>query len=158
VKKHQVLPEPDAKRGHLARDDLYQGALKTDISVSHCEIKTIMTTTQNFHEATAANLAEAHDITPRRVRQYVEEGALPRLARGTFDAGWFAHLRTGEKVASNFQKRPSARDLVALGWLSAVGKEPTDLDLEAFGDLFERNGLTRMAAMMALGAAQARRA
>lgn len=117
-----------------------------------------MSTEKTIHESTATELADMHGITTRRVRQYVEDGALPRLSRGTFDEGWFAHLRNGEKVAANLRNRPSARDLVAMGWLSAVGREPSDADLEAFGNLFERNGHTRAAAMMALGAAQARRA
>lgn len=115
-----------------------------------------MTLEQSHFEATATDLATMHNITTRRVRQYVEDGALPRLARGTFDAGWFAHLRTGEKVAANLRKRPSAPDLVAMGWLSAVGNKSSDDDFSAFGGLFERNGLTRAAAMMAIGAAQAR--
>ncbi|MGX1322113.1 hypothetical protein AB7M17_005566 [Bradyrhizobium sp. USDA 377] len=115
-------------------------------------------TAENTFESTATELAEMHSLTTRRVRQYVEDGALPRLARGTFDAGWFAHLRIGEKVAANLRNRPAARDLVAMGWLSAVGREPNDADLEAFGNLFERNGLSRAVAMMALGAASARRA
>lgn len=112
-------------------------------------------TDQNIYEATATEIGSTHELTTRRIRQYVEDGALPKLARGVFDAGWFAHLRTGEKVASRRRARPSAQQLVALGWLSAVAREPADADLEAFGGLFERNGLTRATAMMALGAAQA---
>jgi hypothetical protein len=110
-----------------------------------------------IYEQNANDLAAMHHITPRRVRQYVEDGFLPKLSRGTFDVGWFAHLRTGEKMAVRLSKRPTAPHLVAMGWLSAVGGEPTDADLEAFGNLFERNGFTRVAAMFAVGAAQGRR-
>lgn len=116
-----------------------------------------MTSLESIHAHTVTQLAEMHDITPRRVRQYVEDGLLPKLSRGSFDVGWFAHLRTGEKMAARLSKRPTAPHLVAMGWLSAVGSAPSDADLEAFGNLFERNGFTRLAAMFAVGAAQGRR-
>lgn len=102
---------------------------------------------------TAPEIGAILDLTPRRVTQYREDGLLPTIERGKFDLGWLLNLRLGEKRASNLRKRPDRETLVALGWLSGMADKPSDDDLAAFGKLFERNGLTRDAALLAVGRA-----
>ncbi|MBR1193971.1 hypothetical protein [Bradyrhizobium sp. AUGA SZCCT0160] len=110
-----------------------------------------------IYAMTATELGEIFNLSARRVAQLHEEGALPRLERNKYDCGWLTHLLAGRKITQRYAKKPDAGQTVAIGWLSSLGKDPTDADLEAFGDLWIRNGLTRAAAMMAVGAAQARR-
>lgn len=106
--------------------------------------------------ATANDLAAMHNITPRRVTQYRDDGYLPTIERGRFDLGFFTHLRCGELRARNTAKRPDRDTLVALGWLVGMGEdELSNEDLNLFCDLFQRNGLTREAALIAIGRAQA---
>ena len=102
---------------------------------------------------TAPELAQMFGLTPRRIGQYRDDQLLPTIERGKFDVAWLLNLRVGEKRASNLRKRPDRDTLVALGWLSGTNDKPNDDDLEAFGKLFERNGLTRDAALLAVGRA-----
>jgi hypothetical protein len=108
-----------------------------------------------IYEAGAVEIADALQVTPRSVRMWAESGDLPRLARGTFDAGWATWLCAGRKVTARWGKKPSADVAVAAGWLQALGHEPGDDDLAALGNLFARNGKALAAAMLALGQAQA---
>lgn len=105
---------------------------------------------------TADELAACFSITPRRVRQLAEDGDLPRLGRGTFDGAWLCYLLTGRKIMERTSPKLSAAVYVAIGWSSVViGAKG---ERQAFIGLFERNGLSRDDALIALGAAQARRA
>jgi predicted transcriptional regulator len=100
---------------------------------------------------TAAEIAAEHGITPRRVRQYVTEGRLPRLRRGRFDALYFACMRSGESLCPKRHRKPAALVLVALGWLHAGDRE----DRELFVGMLKENGLQRADAVGALGEAKA---
>lgn len=103
----------------------------------------------------APELAALFGISARRVGQYRDDGLLPTITRGRFDAGWLHHLRTGEKITQSVRLRLGRDVLVAIGWLSCLdSREPEAEDLEAFARLFERNGLTRNEALLALGRAQ----
>ncbi|NVH69339.1 hypothetical protein G4D37_24715 [Burkholderia pseudomallei] len=79
---------------------------------------------------------------------------MPCVERGKFDIGWLLWLRKGQERARNLSKKPSRDTLVAMGWLGGVDDEPSDDDLAAFCKLFERNGLARDAALVAIGRAQ----
>jgi hypothetical protein len=103
---------------------------------------------------TAADLAADHGLTPRRIRQYQEAGSIRALSRGLFDAGWFAHLRTGEALTTHHRRKPGTHGLVATGWLHAVGGNPSKEDRAALVALFERNGHTGDDALQALGEAR----
>lgn len=107
-----------------------------------------------LYAMSAPDLAAQHKITARRVRQYVEDGLMPTLEPGRFDAVFFLYLRAGELHTRNKNTRPNRDTLVALGWLKCLGAEPTADDIQAFTQLFARNGLSRDAAMVALGRAQ----
>lgn len=103
---------------------------------------------------TAPQLGEQFNITPRRVRQYVEDGHLPRLGRGLFDLGWLAHLRAGEAACAQMHRKPAAPTLVALSWLLASGERATQ-DRALLIALFGRNGKSSDDALEALGEARA---
>ncbi|OXI91200.1 hypothetical protein CFB40_12130 [Burkholderia sp. AU31652] len=79
---------------------------------------------------------------------------MPAIERGKFDVAFFCYLRKGEERAEGLRNRPNRDTLVALGWLAGTKDRPSDEDVAAFGKLFERNGLTRDAALVALGRAQ----
>lgn len=102
----------------------------------------------------ASELAELFGITPRRVTQYRDDKLLPTIERGKFDVGWLLWLRKGQERAVRLPRKPARDTLVALGWLGGVDDKPSDDDLAMFGKLFERNGLTRDAALVAIGRAQ----
>lgn len=108
----------------------------------------------NQFAMTASDLAKMHDLTQRRVRQYAEEGLLPVVERGRYDPAFFMYLRIGEHMTRSAFKRPCRDTLVALGWLGGVANDPTEDDAQAFATLFERNGLAREQALMAIGRAQ----
>ncbi|WP_275906127.1 hypothetical protein [Burkholderia semiarida] len=108
----------------------------------------------SVHLMTASELAAIFEITPRRIGQYRDDRLLPAIERGRFDASWLLYLRKGEERAEGLRNRPSRDTLVALGWLAGSNDKPSDDDVAMFGKLFERNGLTRDAALVALGRAQ----
>lgn len=100
---------------------------------------------------TADELAACFSLTPRRIRQFAEDGDLPRLGRGTFDGAWLCYLLMGRRRTENSKVKPTAPVCVAIGW--RVGAPGTPEEREAFVGLFERNGLSRDDALLALGAA-----
>ena len=102
---------------------------------------------------TAHEIGAILGITPRRVTQYRDDGLLPTIERGKFDTAFLLYLRVGEKRTRNLRKRPDRDMLVALGWLGGVNDKPADDDVAAFSKLFERNGLTRDTALLAVGRA-----
>ncbi len=102
---------------------------------------------------TATEIGALMNITPRRVRQFVEDGLLPTLERGKFDFAFLLWLRKGQERAAKVRNRPDRDTLVALGWLGGVNDKPSDGDLAAFSKLFERNGLMRDASLLAIGRA-----
>jgi hypothetical protein len=110
--------------------------------------------TPDLYAMTAPQLAELFNITARRVGQYRDDKLLPTIERGRFDMAWLLYLRMGEKRARNLSKKPPRDVLVALGWLGAVDDEPSKDDMAALCPLFVRNGLTRDAALLAVGRAQ----
>lgn len=93
-------------------------------------------------------------ITPRRVGQYRDDGLLPTIERGRFDLAWLCYLRIGETRARRSNKRPDRETLVCMGWLSAQDDAPSNEDLVALFGLFERNGISREAVLLAVGCAQ----
>ncbi|MCF1440393.1 hypothetical protein ACI2UZ_01735 [Ralstonia nicotianae] len=103
---------------------------------------------------TAPELAQTFGLTPRRIGQYRDDGLLPAIARGRFDVAWLLYLRKGQERTTNLRSKPDRDALVALGWLAGVNDKPSDDDLAAFCKLFERNALTRDAALLAVGRAQ----
>lgn len=102
---------------------------------------------------TATEIGALMNITPRRVRQFVEDGLLPTLERGKFDFAFLLWLRKGQERAAKVRNRPDRDTLVALGWLGGVDDKPSEQDLAAFPSLFERNRLPRDAALLAVGRA-----
>ena len=67
---------------------------------------------------------------------------------------WTLYYTTGCSMVSSWMRKPKdAKTLVALAWLNGVG-DPSQEDITAFAALFERNGLSRDAALMALGTAR----
>lgn len=107
-----------------------------------------------IHTMTASELGECLGITARRVQQYRDDKLIPAIERGRFDPSFLLWLRKGEQRAKNLRQKPNRDTLVAMGWLSGVDDDPADDDLTAFCGLFERNGLTRDAALLAVGRAQ----
>lgn len=103
---------------------------------------------------TAPELAQMFDLTPRRIGQYRDDGLLPAIERGKFDSAWLLYVRKGQERAARLSNKPGRDVLVALGWLAGVNDKPSEDDLAAFCRLFERNGLTRDAALVAVGRAQ----
>ncbi|WP_371112809.1 hypothetical protein [Ralstonia pseudosolanacearum] len=103
---------------------------------------------------TASELGEIFGVTARRVAQYRDDKLLPTIERGKFDVAWLLWLRKGEQRAAKLRNKPDRDTLVALGWLGGVNDKLSEDDLVAFAKLFERNGLTRDAALLALGRAQ----
>lgn len=109
--------------------------------------------TEHAFVATSTELGQMHGLSPRRIRQYAEDGLLPVVERGRFDPVFFMYLRMGEHRTRNASKRPDRDALVALGWLAGVG-EPSNEDAQAFAKLFQRNGLSHEQALIAIGRAQ----
>ena len=103
---------------------------------------------------TADELAACFSITARRVRQLAEDRDLPRLGRGTFDVAWLCYLLTGRKIMESATTKLPATVYVAIGWSSAI--VGANGERQAFIEMFERNGLPRDEALIALGAAQGR--
>ncbi|EHP42305.1 hypothetical protein OR16_15289 [Cupriavidus basilensis OR16] len=102
---------------------------------------------------TAPEIGAILGITARRVTQYRDDKLLPAVERGKFDPVFLLYLRKGEQRADGLRRRPDRDTLLALGWLGGVHDKPSDEDLAAFGTVFERNGLTRDAALVAIGRA-----
>ena len=103
---------------------------------------------------TASELGAGLGITARRVTQYRDDRLLPTIERGKFDPAFLVNLRKGEQRGNKLRNRPDRDTLLALGWLAGVNDKPSEDDLAAFCRLFERNGLTRDAALLAVGRAQ----
>jgi hypothetical protein len=114
-----------------------------------------MTELDNIHIQPIGVVAQCLGLSPRRVRQFTEEGNLPRLGRGLVDLTWALYFQAGSLQVSNMARKPrDGKTLVALAWLSGLDKDPTAKDIENFADLFKRNGFTRDQALMALGRAE----
>lgn len=100
-------------------------------------------------------VAECLGLSPRRVRQFCENGDVPRLGRGQVDLTWTLYFHAGSLQVSSLTRKPrDAQTLVALAWLTGLDKDPTAKDIDSFADLFKRNGFTREQALMALGRAE----
>ncbi len=94
-------------------------------------------------------------ISDRRLRQFVETGAIPRLERGKIDFGWALHYYAGSKMVEAMREKPNTLVMVALAWATGQGSEFFKTQREHLVELFERNGKSRDDALMALGHAQA---
>lgn len=109
------------------------------------------------YSMTAPEVADHLGVTARTIRHWQESGDLPKLEqRGQYDLAFATWLYVGRKVSADWRGKTSAQIAVAAGWVQALGREPKEADLDAFGDLFKRNGLSVASAMQALGGAQAR--
>jgi hypothetical protein len=103
------------------------------------------------HCATAEQIGEILSISGRHVRRYAEQGLLPIIKPGRFDLTWMVHLRVGEELARKMGRQNLDRNtLVAL----ARDKDQSAGDVALFVEMFERNGETRDAALIAMGRAQ----
>lgn len=99
-------------------------------------------------------VAEILNVTPRRIRQFVEDGNVPRPERGQVDLAWCLYFNSGLNITDRWMTKPrDPKTLVALAWLAGVAN-PSDDDIAAFAGLFERNGFDRDAALLALGTAR----
>jgi len=100
---------------------------------------------------TSDEIGRVLGISGRHVRRYAEEGMLPTIKPGRHDVTWMANLRAGEAVA-----RKLSLDKVDCNTLVALGrdKDQSREDVTLFIAMFERNGKTRDAALMALGYAK----
>lgn len=99
-------------------------------------------------------MADLLGLTERRLRQFVEAGAIPRPERGKIDFGWAVHYFGGAKMTESLEHKPAPGVLVALAWATGQGADATAQRAHLIG-LFERNGKTRDEALLALGHAQA---
>ena len=100
-------------------------------------------------------VAQCLDITPRRIRQLVEDGSIPRIERGHVDAAWAMYCYAGSIQVYNWVDKPrDPKVLVALSWLSGLGSNPTAKDIDTLAETFKRNGFTRDDALLAIGRAQ----
>jgi len=102
-----------------------------------------------------AFVAQSLGITARRLRQFCENGDIPRLGRGLVDFTWCLYFYTGSVIVENWKQKPvDAKALYAIGWLNILGGEPTSEDIERCVDTFKRNGFSRDDALLAIGRAQ----
>lgn len=100
-------------------------------------------------------VAQMLGITDRRLRQFVEQGLIPRIERGKVDAPWAIHLFAGAKMTEQLTNKPDDPGvLVALAWLTGAGPE-AKASRHLLADIFERNGRSRDDALVCIGHAQA---
>ncbi|QXZ10777.1 helix-turn-helix domain-containing protein [Comamonas sp. Y33R10-2] len=104
---------------------------------------------------TAPDIAEIVGLTPRRIRQWAEDGQLKRQGVGLYDVGWCMYLAIANKAAPQQIKKHGASVMVAWSWLSGVANPPTPADRTALVGLFKRNGFTADDAAQAIGTALA---
>jgi hypothetical protein len=98
-------------------------------------------------------VAQMLGITDRRLRQFVEQGLIPRVERGKVDATWAIHVFAGAKMVEQLTNRPDDPGaLVAIAWLTGHGQ---DANYHRLADTFERNGRNRNDAFVCIGYAQA---
>ena len=99
--------------------------------------------------------AQCLRVSPRRIRQLIEDGLAVRHGRGRVDIAWLMHAEAGRARWGRRPGRPDVLSLVALGWLAAHDFNPDPDDLALLVGVAERNGHTAEAARVALGVAQA---
>jgi len=100
-------------------------------------------------------VAQSLGITARRIRQFVENGDVPRLGRGLIDFTWCLYFYTGSVIVENWNKKPhDPKILYALGWINILGGDPSSEDIERCVETFKRNGFNRDQALLAIGRAQ----
>lgn len=99
--------------------------------------------------------AQCLRVTPRRVRQLIEDGLAVRHGRGRVDIAWLLHAEAGRARWGRRPGKPAPLTLVALGWLAAHDFNPESDDVALLVAVAERNGHTAEAARVALGVAQA---
>lgn len=103
---------------------------------------------------TAPQIGELLSLTPRRIRQWAEDGQLKRQGAGLYDLGWCIYLSAGQKAPPRVKKH-GAPVMVAWAWLCGVANQPSAADRTAFADLFKRNGFASDEAAQAIGTALA---
>ena len=99
--------------------------------------------------------AQCLRVTPRRVRQLIEDGLAVRHGRGRVDIAWLMHAEAGRARWGRRPGKPAPLTLVALGWLAAHDFNPEPDDVPLLLGVAERNGHTAEAARVALGVAPA---
>lgn len=104
---------------------------------------------------TAPEIAEIVGLTPRRIRQWAEDGQLKRQGAGLYDVSWCIYLSIAHKAAPQPVKKRGAPVMVAWAWLGGAGKSPSAADRTSFAGLFKRNGFTADDAAQAIGTALA---
>lgn len=94
-------------------------------------------------------------ITDRRLRQFVEQGLIPREERGKVDTTWSIYAFAGAKMTEQLTNKPADPGvLVALAWLTGLGPDAAKSH-HLLAATFERCGRTRDDAMICIGHAQA---
>ncbi|MER2511200.1 MAG: hypothetical protein ABTQ25_02055 [Nitrosomonas ureae] len=100
-------------------------------------------------------VAQCLDITPRRIRQFIENGDIPRLGRGQVCLTWAMYFYAGSLAVEGWAHKPTdAKTLYAIAWLTGLGTKPSSKDIEACAATFVRNGFTRDDALRAIGQAE----
>lgn len=114
-----------------------------------------MTEQDDIHIQPVNFVAQGLGITARRLRQFVENGDIPRLGRGLVDFTCSTYFYSGSLIVEDWRTKPSdPKTLYAIAWLTGLGAEPTATDLEACAATFRRNGFSRDDALLAIGRAQ----
>lgn len=109
----------------------------------------------NIHIQSINTVAQCLNLTPRRIRQFVEDKNIPRLGRGLVDLGWATYFHIGCLQVEDLANKPKdPKTLVALAWLSGLDKDPSAKDIDGFVELFTRNCFTRDDALRAIGKAE----
>ena len=102
-----------------------------------------------------ATVAQMLGITDRRLRQFVEQGLIPRTERGRVDAPWAIHAFAGAKMVEQLSHKPKDVGVwVSIAWLTGTGTEAKS-SRHLLADMFERNGRSREDAFICIGHAQA---
>lgn len=116
-----------------------------------------MSAQASIYPATAADIASNLGLPLQIIQAWVTRGDLPTLTGGFHDRPWATWLAIGRK-ATEWRRDVPVNTAVGAGWLSEwkrVERTPTDANLVAFQELFERNGFSAADAAQALEAARA---
>lgn len=98
-------------------------------------------------------IADLLEVTPRRVRQLVEESGAGASTRNAHDFCWLLHYYAAQKPAPAAIKEAGPAVMVAWSVLATAGGF-SDVDVEGIAALFARNGYSRDEAMQAIGRAR----
>lgn len=114
-----------------------------------------MTEQNDIHIQPINFVAQGLGITPRRIRQFIENGDIPRIGRGLVCFTWSTYFYAGSLIVEDWRTKPSdPKTLYAIAWLTGLGTNPSATDIEACAATFKRNGFSRDDALLAIGRAQ----